>query len=318
MSHDSRRSVVLTASYEARPFGVRSALPLYIAKQRCPDLLVVPPDGARYRECSAIIFSILAATGAPFEPLSLDEAYLDLAAYDADSACQLAEQLRSDVYAATRLTISAGLGTSKLVAKIASDFKKPNGFTYVAPGTEVEFLAPLPIGRLNGIGPKSEPRFLAAGITTIGALVAADDVTLLPLLGSSVAAYRDLARGLDNRVVATHRERKSISSETTFEHNLRGEERLLPIIAEQAQELAETLQRKHLRANNVGVKIKRPNFSVSGKQTMLSEPTNDARIIFAAARFCLRNGGFADDAVRLLGTKVSQLTDDTTRQLPLW
>jgi len=293
-------------------------MPLYKALELCPHLLVVPPNGQRYRECSAAIFALVEATGRPFESLSLDEAYIDLHDRNSDAAQELIRNLRADVTSITGLTISAGLGTSKLIAKIASDLGKPNGFTVVEPGNEAAFLAPLPIGQLYGIGKKSEPRFLQAGITTIGDLASADDTTLFPLLGRSIQAYRDLAHGIDNRVVTSLRERKSISSETTFEQNLSGEAHLLPIIAEQAQELAETLQRKQLRAGNVGIKVKRPDFTVSGKQTMLKEPTNDARIIYAAACFCLRSSQFHKQPLRLIGTKVAQLTDDTTRQLPLW
>jgi DNA polymerase-4 len=308
----------LTASYEARPYGIHSAMPLYHALELCPNLIVVPPNGQRYRECSAAIFALVEALGCPYESMSLDEAYMDLEEYTWEQACELVRKLRADAHDITGLTISAGLGNSKLIAKIASDVGKPNGFTIVEPGTESTFLAPLPIGRLYGIGKKSEPRFLEAGITTIGDILTADNSVLYPLLGRSIDAYRDLARGIDDRVVTPFRERKSISSETTFEHNLSGESRLLPIIAEQAQELAETLQRKHLRAGSIGIKIKRPNFSQSGKQTMLKEPTNDARIIYAAARHCLRSGGFTEEPLRLIGTKVAHLTDDTTRQLPLW
>ncbi len=293
-------------------------MPLYRAKQLCPNLLVVPPDGARYRECSAMIFAVLEAVGTPFESLSLDEAYLDLGDRSPEESLDLVVALRREVHSVSGLTMSAGLGSSKLIAKIASDVNKPDGLTYVEPGDEAAFLHPLPIGRLYGIGPKSERRFIEAGITTIGMLAESDDATLAALLGRSAQAYRDLARGIDDRVVAPYRERKSISSETTFETNLQGEGQLFPILIEQAQELAETLQRKQLRAQSVTVKIKRPDFQVSGKQTSLREPTNDARLIFAAARFCLRQAGFHTQPIRLIGTKVAELTGDTTRQLPLW
>ena len=293
-------------------------MPLYVARQLCPQLIVVPPEGDRYRACSAQVFAILKEPGTTFEPLSLDEAFIDMDPFTDVEAHALVVSLRAKIKAVTGLTISAGLAKSKLLAKIASDFQKPDGFTYVEPGSEASFLAPLPIGKLYGIGPKSEARLVAAGITTIGALAEATDATLLPLLGRSLSAYRELARGIDHRPIRAHRERKSISSETTFEFNLSGETQLLPILLEQTKELAEILQRKQLRAAGVSVKIKRPDFTVSGKQTALREPTNDARVLFAAARYCLREGDFASRPIRLIGTKVSTLTNDTTRQLPLW
>jgi DNA polymerase IV len=314
----SRRSVVLTASYEARPYGVRSAMPLYKALQACSDLIVVPPDMAKYKAVSREVFAIFGRRGHPVEGLSLDEAFIDFGALDLEPARRLAQLIREEVFEATRLTISGGVATGKMIAKIASDACKPNGLMAIAPGEEAAFLAPMPAGRLWGIGPKTQGRLAALGIETIGDLAALDDAALRELFGSWGVELRDLARGVDARAVEPERETKSISSEETFEYDVRDEAVLIATIKAQAIEIAAKLERENLSARTVGVKIKRADFTTFGRQTQLNEPTRDARRIYRAAVFCLRRAKLEGAPVRLLGTRVASFDEGEPRQPSLF
>jgi DNA polymerase-4 len=313
-----RRSVVLTASYEARPFGVRSAMPLYKALEACAQLVVVPPDMPKYEAASRDVFAIFGSRGHPVEGLSLDEAFVDFGAMDLEAARELAQTVRDEVYAATQLTVSGGVATGKMIAKIASDVCKPNGLMAVAPGEEAAFLAPMPVGRLWGIGPKTQTRLAGLGIETIGDLAAVDDAALRELFGSWGVELRDLARGVDVRTVEPERETKSISSEETFEYDVRDENVLIATIKSQAIDIAAKLQRENLSARTVGVKIKRADFTTFGRQTHLGEPTRDARRIYRAAVYCLRRAKLDGAPVRLLGTRVASFDEGEPRQPSLF
>ena len=318
VSGSSRRAVVLTASYEARPFGVRSAMPLYSALELCPQLTVVGPDLRRYREASESVFAIFEDGARAVEGLSLDEAFVDLSDLGFDEAVVFAERVRARVRAEVGLTASGGVATAKMVAKIASDLRKPDGLTIVRPGTEAAFLAPLPVGRLWGIGPKTLPRIEAAGVRTIADVAALDDARLAALFGRSGAFYRDLARGIDEREVDPSRERKSISTEQTFEYDVRDETRVLAVLREQADELAEDLRVRGLRGSTVGIKIKRADFTITGRQTTLATPTNEAASILDAALWCWHRAEVVGTPIRLLGTRIASLTDEEERELSLF
>lgn len=314
----SRRAVVLTASYEARPYSVRSAMPLYKARMACPDLVVVAPDMQKYRAVSREIFEVLRRRGHPVEGLSLDEAFVGIGEAEFDTARALAATIRGEIFEATALTVSAGIATGKMIAKIASDICKPNGLLAIAPGDEAAFLAPLPVGRLWGIGPKMQTRLSVFGITTIGQLAALPDERLREIFGSWWREVCELARGIDRRAVEPERETKSISTEETFEYDVREEGRLIDVLRAQARELAETLERERAVAQTIGVKIKRADFTIVGRQTHLAEPTRDARRIFRAAVHCLRRAALQGAPVRLLGTRVASLTEGDARQISLF
>jgi DNA polymerase-4 len=318
VSGSSRRAVVLTASYEARPFGVRSAMPLYHALDLCPGLVVVPPNFGAYRETSERVFAIFADGARAVEGLSLDEAFVALDADDLEAAVAFAHRVRARVRDEVGLTVSAGVASGKMIAKIASDANKPDGLTIVPPGTEAAYLAPLPIGRLWGIGPKTRPRLEAAGLRTIGDVALLDDARLYALFGRSGPFYRDLARGVDDRDVDSSRERKSISTEETFEYDERDEARILALLRAQADELSHDLVAKNLRGSTVGIKIKRSDHTVTGKQTSLSVPTNDADAIHDAAVWCWQRAGMQGVPIRLLGTRVASLTEEEARELRLF
>ncbi|MGA8535454.1 MAG: DNA polymerase IV, partial [Candidatus Tumulicola sp.] len=285
----SRRAVVLTASYEARPFGVRSAMPLYKARSACPDLVVVAPDMAKYKAVSREIFAVFGARGHAVEGLSMDEAFVDAGeGTEFDDARNLAAVIRREVFESTGLTVSAGVAAGKTIAKIASDSCKPNGLLAIAPGDEAAFLAPLPVGRLAGIGPKTQRRLMGFGIETIGDLATLDESRLREFFGTWGSQVRELARGRDGRRVEPERETKSISTEETFEYDVADERELVAVLRAQSIELAEKLERENAGARTVGIKIKRADFTVVGRQTHLIEPTRAPRAIFRAAVACLR------------------------------
>ncbi len=314
----SRRAVVLTASYEARRYGIRSAMPLYKAREACAELIVVPPDMAKYRAVSEQIFAIFEGSGRSVEGLSLDEAFVALAETELEAARRAAAAIRSAVLETVGVTVSAGVASGKMVAKIASDACKPDGLLAVAPGEEAAFLAPLSVGRLWGIGPKTQARLNGFGIATIGELAALDDARAGEFFGSWWRELRDLARGIDGRRVEPDRETKSISTEETFEYDVRDERELLVVLRAQALELAEKLDRECAVAGTVGVKIKRADRTIVGRQAHLTEPTRDPRRIFRTAVHCLRRAALEGGAVRLLGTRVASLTEGDALQISLF
>ncbi|MDB5071237.1 MAG: putative polymerase [Candidatus Eremiobacteraeota bacterium] len=318
ISGSSRRAVVLTASYEARPFGVRSAMPLYRALELCPHLTVVPPNFTAYRESSHRVFGIFADGARAVEGLSLDEAFVDVPTDDLDETIAFAQRVRARIREEVGLTASAGVATVKMVAKIASDANKPDGLTVVPPGTEAAYLAPMPVGRLWGIGPKTQPRLERAGIRTIADVAALDDSRLYDLFGRAGTFYRDLARGIDDREVDPSRERKSLSTEETFEYDERDESRILALLRVQADELARDLQKEQLRGATVGVKIKKADHTVTGRQTSLAVATNDADAIHDAAVWCWHRSGMRGVPIRLLGTRIASLTDEEAREIRLF
>jgi DNA polymerase-4 len=313
----SRRAVVLTASYEARPFGVRSAMPLYQARERCPQLVVVPPDFAKYREASGCVFAIFRECARAVEGLSLDEAFLDLGDIGLDAAIEVAKRLKARVRAETSLTISVGIASAKMVAKIASDDGKPDGLVAVPPGTEAEYLASKPVRRLWGIGPKTEQRLVGRGLEQIGQIAALPDEHLHALFGRWGDELRDLARGIDPRPVSEDWEARSISSEETFEHDVSELADLTRVVQTQAVELAERLHRKNLAAYTVGIKVKLSDWKVFGRQTSFVEPVEDADTLAQAAVHCLMKAAVGQP-VRLIGVRVTNLVSSPAKQINLF
>ena len=231
------RGVVASASYEARRFGVGSAMPMRTAFQRCPGLVRVPPRFDRYGEVSRTVMDIFKQITQLVEPLSLDEAYLDVTD-SVDSALppeRIASDLKRRVRADLGLTISVGVATSKSVAKIASDMDKPDGLTVVTPGTEREFLAPLPVGRLWGVGPKTAALLEREGILTIGQLAAQTDEWLVARFGRMGEHMSRLARGEDRQAVEVRRARKSVSAETTLARDTGDPEALAELVSRLSQ-----------------------------------------------------------------------------------
>jgi DNA polymerase-4 len=313
----SRRAVVLTASYEARTFGIHSAMPLYQARERCPHVLVVPPNFEKYREASDAVFATFKAHARAVEGLSLDEAFLDLGDISLDAAVAVAREIKAEVFSAAHLTVSVGLASGKMVAKIASDEGKPDGLVTVQPGTEAEYLAAKPVRRLWGIGPKTEARLRAHGLERIGQIVELSDAQLHELFGRWGTELRELARGIDPRPVVEDWEARSISSEETFEDDVIDQQQLQQVIATQSAELSDRLRRKHIRAHTIGIKVKFSDRSVFGRQTSFREAIDDADTIAEAAAYCLRRLA-PGRPIRLIGVRVSSLSPREAAQSTLF
>lgn len=326
----SRRGVVAAASYEARRFGVRSAMPLWMALERCPDLLVVPANHKLYREVSQAVHGVFKQFTLQIEPIALDEAYLDVtaAAPTIQAAAALAGELKRQVRAAVGLTISLGVAGGKMPAKIASDRSKPDGLLVVPAGGEAAFLAPLPVSAVWGIGPKRETELRERGITTIGELAALETAAARALFGRWGDEVLDLARGYDPRPVVPNRDSKSISSETTFDDALsptdQGAE-IRQILNGLAEEVAASVQAEGFLARCVAVKVKTADFRTQTRQRTLLAPSANAGVFARAAatefrRWCQElSAGGRVPRIRLLGVRASDfiLTDDT-RQLSLF
>ncbi len=318
VSGSSRRAVVLTASYEARPFGVRSAMPLYKARDLCPQLIVVAPNFSRYHEVSKACFAIFEEGAQAVEGLSLDEAFVALESDDVEAGTEYARSVRGRIREEVGLTASAGVAAQKMVAKIACDDAKPDGLKTIAPGTEANYLAPMPVGRLWGIGPKTQARLSAEKIATIGEIAALSDERLFALFGRWGRELRELARGNDTRPVVSDRETRSISSETTFEFDVRDLAELQETLHQLAVDVAERLDRHRLRAATIGVKVKLDDFSILGRQTSLAQATSALSVIETAAKRCLERVELGKHAVRLLGVRVASLTEEVTEQLSIF
>ena len=257
-----RRGVLTTCNYEAREFGVRSAMPTYMALQRCPKLIVLPTRFDVYRREAAVIRGILHRFTPLVEPLSLDEAYLDVTAHPGAPG-PLAQVIRNLIFQKTKLTASAGIGPNKLVAKIASDLKKPNGQFEVKPDEVGEFMAALPVRKLWGIGPVTEEKFHQRGIDTCRDLQRFSRLQLQEMFGKFGAELYDLCRGIDDRPVEPDRERKSLSTEETFAADLETlaacEEKLEELFAEMMADLA---QKESTRViTKIFVKLKFADFT---------------------------------------------------------
>jgi DNA polymerase-4 len=305
----SRRGIVLTASYEARPFGARSAMPMAQALRLCPHAIVVPPRHGHYAEVSKQVFAIFERYTPLVEGLSLDEAFLDVSASTAlfGDAVTIARRIKENVRGELGLTASIGVAPCKFVAKIASDFGKPDGLTIV-PADVRAFLAPLPLERMWGVGPKAAVRLRAEGLRTIGDLAQASEAQLRDLMGSWGLEVRQLARGIDPREVVPDRDARSIGSEQTFERDLRKAADLERQLLKHAQEVARRLTHQKLLARIVRIKVKYADFSLRTRQRQLPEPVMDTDSIFAVARDLLRELPPNRLGIRLVGVSVAALS----------
>jgi DNA polymerase-4 len=312
-----QRGVVLAASYEVRPFGVRSAMPMTVALRKAPQAVVVPPRMAAYEAASEQIFAILASVTPLCEPLSLDEAFLDVAGSVAlfGPPARIASALRARIATEVGLPSSAGIAEVKFAAKIASDLAKPNGQMEVPAGTTRAFLAPLPAARLWGVGKKTEAVLDELGLRTIGDIAAADP----DWLARRVAGGRDLwelARGIDPRPVIPDREAKSLGAEDTFGEDLAGVEALLPHLHAQALRVGRRLRAALRQATVVQLKLKLADFTLLTRQTTLPEPTDDGQALYRTAAALLRAEA-PTAKVRLTGVSAHGLSGGA-RQLSLF
>jgi DNA polymerase-4 len=303
----SRRGVVCAASYEARKFGVRSAMPTARARRLCPDGVYLPPRFERYGELSDQIFDLYRRYTPLVEPLSLDEAFLDVTASAAlhGDGPTIATAIRAAVKAEAGLTVSAGVAEVKLAAKIATDFGKPDGLTVVPAGGVAAFLAPLPVGRLWGVGQVTEGALRKLGIATIGDLARLPELVVAGAVGAERAhGLRQLARGHDPRDVICDDGLKSVGGEETFEEDLRGEAALSRVLLLQAARVGRRLRAHGLRGRVVTLKVRYADFTLVTRRVTLERPTDDDQAIYQAAQAQLGRIDAAR-AVRLAGVTVS-------------
>ena len=265
------RGVVASASYEAREYGVRSAMPMRTALQRCPGLTRVSARFGRYREVSRQVMDIFRDVTPLVEPLSLDEAYLDVTdeVTSKRTVENIARGLKQRVKRELGLTISVGVGASKSVAKIASDLEKPEGFTVVRPGTERSFLAPLPVGKLPGVGPKTQERLKYEGVLTVADL--AEQTDEASRFGRNGVYMKRLAIGQDDRPVETSRDTKSVSSETTLLRDTGDPDALRELVNRLSQDVSRSLERRDLWGRTVKVKLRLTDFTTFTRQVTLPE-----------------------------------------------
>ncbi|MFD2080648.1 DNA polymerase-4 [Actinopolymorpha cephalotaxi] len=309
------RGVVATASYEARVFGVRSAMRTAEARARCPHAAYLTGRFAAYRITSRAVMAVLREVSPLVEPVSLDEAYVDLAG-DASRDLsvagveELAAALKERVREVTGgVTASVGAGTSKLVAKIASDLRKPDGLLVVEPGTETDLLHPMPVGRIPGVGPATAERLRRIGVHTVGELARAGEPDLVAALGRAHGhALARLAMAEDDRAVVPLRESKSISAEDTFEHDIVDPAMLAVIIDRLGTRVSERLTRERLSGRTVTVKIRLFDFTTYTRSATLAGPTDDVRVVNRLARRLLAEVD-TSAGVRLLGVGMSGLAD---------
>jgi DNA polymerase-4 len=309
------RGVVATASYEARAYGARSAMPTAEARRRCPPgTAFLGGRFAAYRRTSDVVMDLLRELSPLVEPVSLDEAYVDLAAGDGHDlsvagVTALARRLKERIAGATGgVTGSVGIGTSKLMAKIASDLDKPDGLVIVAPGTELDVLHPLPVTRLGGVGPATAERLHQVGVRTVGDLAARSPTDLVALAGRAHGtALHALARAEDDRPVVAEREAKSVSAEETFERDLTDLAVLGGQIDAMAGRVGGRLRASALTGRTVTVKLRRYDFTTITRSQTLAQPTDDPRQIATVARRLLAEAG-TSGGLRLLGVGVSGLS----------
>ncbi len=313
------RGVVSTANYVARRFGIHSAMSCAEARRRCPEAVFVRPRHTLYREYSQAVWAAVREVVPLVERTGLDEGYLDFAglARDFVRARAAAEAVQTSVRAATSLSCSLGVAPSKVVAKVASDRRKPGGITVVPAGTEASFLAPFAVRALPGVGPRAQQRLAAAGVTTVGGLAALSDLDLRGVLPGQVGRMlRDRANGVDPRRLETTSERISISVEETFERDLHDRALLHAELRRMADRLGAQLRRDGLSARTVTAKLRYGDFSIRSRSTSLDVGIDDPERIGELA-CSLLDRGLRDrpGALRLVGVGVSGLAD--YRQLSL-
>ena len=303
---DARRGVVLAASYEVRPFGVKSAMPMAEALRRAPQAEVVRPRFEAYSAASEAIFAILESVTPLFEPLSLDEAFMDVTASQQlfGSPAAIATSLRARIAREVGLPASAGISSVKFAAKIASDFAKPNGQREVPHGGVAAFLAPLPIGRLWGVGRKTEALLTTLGLATIDDIAKSEPEWLEKRVSGGRQLW-ELAHGIDPRPVVPDRGAKSIGAEDTFEHDLTPGE-LAPHIHAQAARVARRLRRAAVKTRVVQLKVKLADFTLTTRRCTLTEPSDDGQVLYRAALGLLERTPLGQPA-RLTGVAAHEL-----------
>lgn len=321
VGHKSARSIVTAATYEARQFGVNSALPMSIALRRCPDAIILEPHFERYQHYSRVVMELCDGITPRVERLGIDEAFLDVAGARAifGSPLQVATLLRQRVHAETGLVCSVGAAATKFVAKLASGMSKPDGLLVVPLNETVEFLHPLPISKLWGVGGKTEEVLRSRGYNRIGDLAATPVEVLRRILGDSGAQrLHDLAWGIDPRVVHDGAGEKSIGHEVTFEIDVTDPARVTKELLRMSNMVAVRLRKAGLVGRTVVLKLRFADFTTITRSRTIHEPTDLGRRIFEEVVAILEVTGRQHEAVRLVGVRAEQLQDAAGSPLVLW
>lgn len=307
-----QRGVVATASYEARKYGIHSAMPLRTAYHLCPDAVFAPVDYREYERVSAKIKKILRSVTPLLEDVGIDEAYLDVSVLPAPAE-DLARDIKQRIRAATGLTCSVGIAPNKLLAKIASDLQKPDGITAIAQSDIPDRIWPLPVRKIPGVGPVTEGRLRAMGVETIGQLAALAPDRLAAAFGPSHGGFlHRAAGGVDRRPLVTHREPKSRSREITFQRDTDDWQAVAKVLAALSREVAAELKREGCRGRTVGVKLRFSDFETHTRERTLKEFTHSPETIRKAAFDCLGRLALTKK-VRLVGVRVGDLKREDAR-----
>jgi DNA polymerase IV len=307
-----QRGVVAAASYEARRFGVHSAMPMARAVRLCPELVIVRPDFSKYSAVSRQVFDIFRSVTPLVEGLSLDEAYLDVTenAWREPLGVTVAKRIKAAIREQTGLTASAGVAPNKFLAKIASGWKKPDGLTVIAPDRVESFLQQLPVDALWGVGPVTAGRLRACGITRLVDVRTADPAVLEQAVGSWAEWLLDLAHGRDDREVEPNRPAKSCGTENTYAQDLTDLEEMREALGEMADECVEWLERKQRVCRTVTIKVRYAGFVTVTRSRTLPGPTREGATIRQAAVDLLAKTDAGRTPVRLLGVSVHNLLTD--------
>ncbi|WBU38565.1 DNA polymerase IV [Homoserinibacter sp. YIM 151385] len=320
VGHRSSRSVVTAATYEARRFGVNSAMPMALALRRCPQAVVLEPHFDRYQAASRRVMELLGEVTPALEPLSIDEAFLDVAGARRllGGPFAIGTRIRERVHAETGLDCSVGAAATKFVAKLASSRSKPDGLLVVPPADTVAFLHPLPVSALWGVGGRTEEQLSRLGLRTIGDLAETPVETLRSVIGDAGAArLHELAWGRDPRSVETSREEKSIGHETTFEHDVVDREQLHRELLRLADGVGARLRRAGVTARTVVLKLRFEDFTTVTRSRTLAEPTDLGRRLAEEARSLYDQAAQGGRPVRLIGVRAEQLGGEVAA-LGLW
>lgn len=306
-SPEGRGGVVATASYEARKFGIRSAMPSKTALRLCPETIFVYPRFDAYKAVSAQIHEILHRYTDIVEPLSLDEAYLDVTKdkQGIGSAMDIAGLIKQAIREELQLTASAGVSINKFVAKIASDMDKPDGLTFIGPSRIESFMEALPVEKFFGVGKVTAAKMKAMGLHTGADLKKLSETEMVVQFGKPGKFYYAVVRGIDNREVQPHRETKSVSVEDTYQEDLTTKESMLPELETLSETLAKRLQTFGLKGRTITIKFKFSDFTIMTRSHSLTEPVNDNHEIFNVVKLILDKAPVEEKSVRLLGVGVS-------------
>jgi len=313
------RGVVSTCSYEARKFGVRSAMPISKAYTLCPRGIYLLPDMSEYCRVSGVIFNILKELTCLVEPVSIDEAFIDISGLETlfGSPEEITQKIKSEIFGKTGLTASVGVAPNKFIAKIASDLNKPDGFVKVKESDVLSFLEPLPVSRIWGIGKKTEYELKIKNINTIGDIQKIDKNKLIEWFGKHGIRFWEFSRGIDDRNVETEYKAKSISKEITFEKDVGDLELIRKTMLELSENIAYQLRRENIYASTIDIKIRLNDFTTFTRAHTISKPTRNPKIIFKTAQKLF--GDFMNEKkiieksnpkmFRLIGVKTTNFSD---------